>query len=798
MEALSFADSRRDGLRAMTHSEWTDMLSHWGLVRLTLPLRQRCGDDLPVWVREQIDRNVVDNTERFRRIREGYLEIAEALRDAGVEYVVLKGFAQWPAYMQSPRFRTQTDIDLFCPSESIFHARDVLHTLGYLSAQGQEHQATDHLPEMMRKTDWQWHGRHFDPEMPVGVDLHFRLWNKTTRLDPSGLDQFWPRRVERQLEDFSFPALDRVDSLAYCSLHILRNLLSGGLLPYHVYELSWFLHTHADDAPFWERWREWHDDSLRALEAVSFRLARDWFACRMPHEAEKETGLLPTPVQHWFQEHEESPLADLIQPNKDALWLHLSLLESASDKRAVLCGRLFPVQFPPATAIKKWPLRIYGKFFGHAVSRVAYHVRLLPQTLWDGLRWWWSSKGLGKQFWTFYAASFCFDFGMFIFFFLFNLYLLDCGYTEKFIGQVTSVNAVGSIAGTIPAGLMAQRFGLQKTLLGCFALLSLFSALRAVFVSWVPQLGLAFAAGAMSTIWAVCISPALAQLTNTQNRPFGFSIVFSFGIGDGIIGSFFGGHLPGWLARMSPAATPAHIKRSALLIACGITALALWPTSHLRFKPTPDPEKKTYRLNPFLLRFLPAIAVWSLVTGAFSPFASLYFAQHLRMPLQHIGTIFSASQLSQVIAILAAPLIFRKFGLVTGIMYTQIATAVALGCLSLVPGAASAALVYVSFMAFQWMSEPGMYSLLMSEVAPAERTGASALNFLVISVAQALAALAAGFGFARFGYPVVLCVIAGVALMSAILFRRLLGNNVSAGSYQTHMQIGETDVEPIS
>jgi len=198
------------------------------------------------------------------------------------------------------------------------------------------------------------------------------------------------------------------------------------------------------------------------------------------------------------------------------------------------------------------------------------------------------------------------------------------------------------------------------------------------------------------------------------------------------------------------------------------------------------------------LRFLPAIAVWSLVTGAFSPFATVYFAQHLRMPLQHIGAIFSASQLSQVIAILAAPLIFRKFGLVTGIMYTQIATAVALGCLSLVPGAASAALVYVSFMAFQWMSEPGMYSLLMSEVTPAGRTGASALNFLVISVAQAVAALAAGFGFARFGYPAVISVIAGVALMTALLFRLLLGNNLPAGSYQTHMQIGETDVEPIS
>ena len=208
---------------------------------------------------------------------------------------------------------------------------------------------------------------------------------------------------------------------------------------------------------------------------------------------------------------------------------------------------------------------------------------------------------------------------------------------------------------------------------------------------------------------------------------------------------------------------------------CRITAVALWPTSRLRFTHTPAPEKKFYHLNPFLRRYLPAIAIWTLATGAFSPFANVYFSQYLRMPVERIGAVFSASQFSQVVAILAAPLIFRKFGLIAGIMYMQIATAVALGCLSVVPGTASAALVYVGFMAFQWMSEPGMYSLLMSEVTPAERSSASAMNFLVISVANAVAAFASGSAFAHFGYPAVLTMSAGVAFVAALVFRLSLG-----------------------
>src|SRR5579863_7694307 len=105
MEALSFGNERRDGLRAMTDPEWKQILSHWGFVRLMLPLRQRCGDDLPMWVREEVDQNIADNTQRFSRIQTAYHEIASTLGHAGVEHVVLKGFAQWPARMQSPRVR---------------------------------------------------------------------------------------------------------------------------------------------------------------------------------------------------------------------------------------------------------------------------------------------------------------------------------------------------------------------------------------------------------------------------------------------------------------------------------------------------------------------------------------------------------------------------------------------------------------------------------------------------------------------------------------------------------------------
>jgi len=160
----------------------------------------------------------------------------------------------------------------------------------------------------------------------------------------------------------------------------------------------------------------------------------------------------------------------------------------------------------------------------------------------------------------------------------------------------------------------------------------------------------------------------------------------------------------------------------------------------------------------FLLRFLPAMAIWSIATGAFSPFFNAYFSQYLHVPVQKIGLIFSASQFVQVGAILLAPVVFRKFGLVGGIMYMQIATALALTLLAKSSTVSVIAFTYAGFSALQWMSEPGMYTLLMNRVGPAERSGASALNALVIAGFQALAALVAGGSFVRYGYLLCLSV----------------------------------------
>ena len=387
---------------------------------------------------------------------------------------------------------------------------------------------------------------------------------------------------------------------------------------------------------------------------------------------------------------------------------------------------------------------------------------------------WISEKGLSREFWIFFVAALCYDFGFAMFLFLYNLFLLDIGFNERQLGFVVGAMTIGGVVGTIPIGLLAQRVGLRRVLLAGFVLTPLASALRTIVVGERAQIGLAFLTGLCICYWPVCFSPSAAKLTTEKNRTFAFSLLLSVGICVGGLGGLVGGCLPGWLQTINPSMQSADAKRVVLLLCCLIVALGAWPISRLRLQVDGEKQSRSWRLDPFLFRFLPAVALWSLASGSFAPFATAYLSRHIHIPLAHIGMIFSASQLAQVVAILLAPTVFKRCGLVTGIMYTQVATAIALAGLARSHNVPLTVVLYLSFTAFHWMGGPGIYSLLMNRVPEGERSTASAANSLVTSLCQAIASAVSGAAYVDFGYPAVLMGIAVIALLAALLFWALL------------------------
>jgi hypothetical protein len=364
-----------------------------------LSIAQLPSNGFPQWVVEQLRTNLADNALRFERIKATYREAAKALDLAGVVHIVIKGFTQSPDYVADPRFRAQSDIDIFCPPNSIDAANGALRAIGYKPSGAKiSYAKADHLVTLVRLGDWQWRGNPFDPEMPLSIELHFCLWNeRVSHIRVPDTSLFWERRMAREVNGLSFSCLNSVDHLAHLTLHILRNLFLGDWIVHHVRELANFLHSSANNETFWQTWNETHSPSLRSFGAIAFYYARSWFDCRLHPLAAHEIDKLPATRLSWLQCFSDATLERMFDENKNSVWLHLSFLSSRREKWKVLRRTLIPARIAsidsPAVQVRNKRLRqscdspLWRQYISYLISRSATHCRASLATLTRGLSW---------------------------------------------------------------------------------------------------------------------------------------------------------------------------------------------------------------------------------------------------------------------------------------------------------------------------------------------------------------------------------------------------------------------------
>ena len=382
LAALHFAEPRTEALARLNDRERVaalDFCHHAGLallVREVLPAATA--------------RDAANNLLRLRALEATYRQLSSL----PVEFVALKGITQCELFGIRPEERAQSDIDLYCPRETVETARDALMAAGYRPIAGLEAFPTDHLPALMRPTAWKWRGDFFDPEMPLAIELHFQFWDpRLERLPAEGVDEFWTRRVRRMVGGAELAVLSPADAVAYAALHLVRHLLHGDTKPFHVYEIASFLHGHADDEAFWGRVAQ---AALGHAAAAGDGCIFDGGSVvRVPTGARGSRGSGAVAGGHaalvWGVRRRRRHCSG-IAPNKDELWLHLSLLDSGMDKLRVARRRLIPSNLPPpsratSTAGRR---RVYAAWF---LARLRYHTVSLGTTVSSGIRWWWRTKG---------------------------------------------------------------------------------------------------------------------------------------------------------------------------------------------------------------------------------------------------------------------------------------------------------------------------------------------------------------------------------------------------------------------
>lgn len=402
-------------------------------------------------------------------------------------------------------------------------------------------------------------------------------------------------------------------------------------------------------------------------------------------------------------------------------------------------------------------------------------------------------RGAGRNARLYLAGIFLIGLGQSVFSLLFNLYLREIGVPESRIGQILSKVSLGAAAAAIPVALLLRQVAARHVLFAAGGLTALAYLLQATITAPEYLLTVAFVAGTVLTVFRLSIAPVIMRESSPETRPFLFSAAYSLFFLSAIFGSALGGFLP-YLFRL---VTDSHVLalRWSLYAACAIYLSSVWPFQ--RMTPTPpgaasdgeasgstrrgDAEPRRERALAALRELadidwglharlvVPSMLI-GLGAGLIIPFMNLFFRDRFGYDEATIGILYAVMQGFMVVGNLFGPTVSRRFGLVGGVVLTQLASVpfmLALGLSSWAP------LVVGSFFlrsALMNMNQPLASHFAMEVVRERDHAVTNSLLALSWFVAWAISADIGGAMIERTGYTTPLVIAAALYVVASLLF----------------------------
>jgi MFS family permease len=374
--------------------------------------------------------------------------------------------------------------------------------------------------------------------------------------------------------------------------------------------------------------------------------------------------------------------------------------------------------------------------------------------------------------------------GFGVFWVILNLYILELGFSTKFLGTFISSHLVASAIFLIPGGAVSDWIGRKRTLLLSTALMVVSVG---VLVTAQGKYMLIFAnilRGAGDSLILVTIAPFMMEQSKTYERMHLFSVnaaVSSFSI---MVGTLVGGMLPTVFATTISGLAEQY--QYTLVTTAGFFTLAFFPLLFIEEKyeqPLSPLSSKSSESAPvflqnrkFVFQFVAYSSLIGLGAGIIVPFFNVYFSQVLHATSAQIGLIFSVSQLTVGIAQLLLPLLVKKFGRVKATVITQFLSIPFFLLILLSNNLGVAFLSFFMRMSFMNMAYPAQQNFYMDHVAEHERAKANSVSQFGSTVLRAVGSSMGGILIATgsFSQPFYTAALVYVAATSMfyIFFRK--------------------------
>lgn len=398
--------------------------------------------------------------------------------------------------------------------------------------------------------------------------------------------------------------------------------------------------------------------------------------------------------------------------------------------------------------------------------------------------------------------------GIGVFMLIFNLYLIQLGLAEDFIGRFNAFStlAMGGIALSI--GFLVNRFGVWMTVTAGLGVFVVTSILACVITDPVLLLLMGAFSGAGTAFLFVPTMPFIVELTEARQRHGVAALAFSLNSLSMTIGSLVGGFLPRSLAALLAFEAPsAEAYRYTLIIGICLAALGVFPLLGMSRRQRtsrpahddavvpggaePSPPKTIRR---HMAVFIAIGGLMSLGAGALFPFYNV-FLQTQGASTRQIGIIFSAAGLMAAGFGLFSPYLARRMGSLKAVTAVRLAPVPFYLLLMLTPALPIAVVAHMIRTTSINMAWP-IDSTYISEVLPS-RARAQVFSFRsgAWNFGWALSSVIAGALIVRHGYNVAFA--AYIAFMSSAMLLYYLYFVRSIGERKATPAVPDVDAADI-
>jgi len=389
--------------------DWEQTLGWIDRAGLTLYLLERlkaCGatEVLPPRVLARFEQNLADNRCRVDHLLYETGCINAKLDQAGVQYVVIKGFALWPEFCSNPYLRTQCDLDYLVARQSLRSAQNALLELGYQGRRRSDVQFEYERP--LQRVPSQYDSPYKLQTTPT-VELHLGIWEDMGHHVPLEEPAFaFDSSKLKEWGGLRFPVLSEEDVLLLQLLHAFQHMLHYWVKLSWLLEIGRFMEKRQRDSSFWEKFSQRLEDTPRLAEfsTMALELAAKMFSAPTPEIAQHWRRFLRPSARLWLDNYgwnwaigERPPHKSKVFPDtklslfiseeyipdrrarRDSLW-HLLMPWKVSGRSPTIV--FAPVENQPGTRLRAlWVDSTY------TVQRLSCHGGAALKYLWKLPRW---------------------------------------------------------------------------------------------------------------------------------------------------------------------------------------------------------------------------------------------------------------------------------------------------------------------------------------------------------------------------------------------------------------------------